>query len=263
MKLFRRALLLLILLGVIAVPHLRADDLLVFAASSLREPFLEIGQAYKNTTGQKVIFNFSGSQTLCTQIEFGAPADLYAAANPESIKSLLDKNLVETVHYFAGNRLIVLVAQNSGKIDNLENLRKPGFQLAIGNSHVPIGKYTQALLANIAADPQFGPEFVTDIKRNILTEESSVKSVVAKITLGEVDAGIVYQTDLTADVRKKSTSLKLPLQHNPFVLYPAAVVSSSDQTEAGRAFLGFLLSAPSQQTLNQHGFLPAGIKAAE
>ena len=244
----------------LAAPPSQASELLVFAASSLREPFTEIGHAYQDKTGQKVIFNFSGSQVLRAQIEFGAPADLFAAANPEIIQSLIDKKLINPPHYFAGNRLVVLVGQNAKKIDSLKKLRQPGLLIAIGNNSAPIGQYTRALLANMADDPQFGPEFVADIKRNVRTEESSVKSIVAKVVLGEVDAGIAYQSDLTDNVRKKLTSLKLPQQHNPLVRYPAAIVSSTEQAEEGRTFLNFLLSPTSQRILSQHSFLPAAQK---
>ncbi|NIQ94267.1 MAG: molybdate ABC transporter substrate-binding protein, partial [Desulfuromonadales bacterium] len=94
----------------------------IFAASSLRESFVEIGQLYEKQTGQTVRFNFAGSQTLRTQIEFGAPADLYAAANPEIIKPLVNKNLVGQVHFFAGNNLAVLLSKKKSPVKAVADL---------------------------------------------------------------------------------------------------------------------------------------------
>lgn len=231
-------------------------DLTVFAASSLREALIEIGEIYKERAGQKVNLNFAGSQTLRTQIEFGAPADLYAAANPEIIKPLVNKNLVGPVHYFAGNNLVLLLSKRQSPIKQLNDLTRREVQIAIGNNYVPIGKYTRQLLAGMKQDPAFGEELIDRIWQNVRTEESNVKAIVTKALLDEVDAGIVYRTDLIADVRAKTSHLELPEAHNPFVRYPAAVVRSSRHPEAAQIFLDLMLAPDGQRILQSHGFLP-------
>ena len=240
-----------------------AADLTIFAASSLREAFIEIGRIYEQQSGQRVSFNFAGSQTLRTQIEFGAPADLYAAANPEIIKPLINKNLVGPVHYFAGNNLTLLLSKKQSPINKLSGLTADGMQIAIGSHYVPIGKYTRVLLAGMSSDPQFGEALINRIRENVRTEESSVKAIVTKVLLDEVDAGIVYRTDLTTDVRSKTSHLELPGRHNPFVRYPAAVVRNSRQQNAAQVFLELLLAPSGQEVLQRYGFLPVtagGIK---
>ncbi len=245
-----------ILLLIIAKP-VGAADLTIFAASSLRESFIEIGEQYRQQTGQNISFNFAGSQTLRTQIEFGAPADVYVAANPEIIKPLVNKNLVGQVHFFAGNNLVVLLSKKRSAIKELNDLTNEGVQIALGNNYVPIGKYTRQLLTGMKQDPAFGAKLIDGIWKNVRTEESSVKSIVTRLILDEVDAGIVYRTDLIADVRAKTSYIELPEQHNPFVRYPTAIVNESQQHGAAQAFIDLLLSPAGQNILHNYGFLPA------
>ncbi len=160
------------------------------------------------------------------------------------------------MRFFAGNSLLVLLAKQQGPANRLADLEAPGLQLAIGNRHVPIGRYTRQLLTGLAGDPAYGDELVSGIRRNVRTEESSVKAIVTRVLLGEVDAGIVYRTDLTADLRAKTGHLELPAQHNPFVRYPTAIVRTSRQEQAAQAFIELLLSPTGQTVLQGHGFLP-------
>jgi len=255
MKMLRQSVLVFMLVSLTALP-VAADNLLVFAASSLRESFLEIGQLYEEQTGKKVSFNFGGSQALRTQIEFGAPADLYAAANPETITPLVNKGLVRDIHFFASNNLILLLSRPHSKIRQISDLARSDVQIAIGSKSVPIGKYSRQLLAAMRNDTDYGQKMIAAIWNNVRTEESSVKAIVSKLLLDEVDAGIVYRTDLIAEVRAKTTSLELPQQHNPSVRYPAAVVGDSQQPESAQAFLELLLAPAGQLILQQKGFQP-------
>lgn len=256
MKMLRQSALIFILISLTALP-VAADNLLVFAASSLRDSFLEIGQLYEEQTGMKVSFNFGGSQALRTQIEFGAPADLYAAANLETITPLVNKGLVKDIHFFASNNLILLLSRPDSKIRQISDLAQRDVQIAIGSKSVPIGKYSRQLLTAMRNNTEYGQKMIDAIWRNVRTEESSVKAIVSKLLLDEVDAGIVYRTDLTTEVRAKTTHLELPAQHNPRVRYPAAVIGNCQQPESARAFLELLLAPAGQQILQQNGFLSA------
>lgn len=256
MKMLRQSTLIFMLICLSALP-VAADNLLVFAASSLREAFLEIGQLYEEQTGKKVSFNFAGSQTLRTQIEFGAPADLYAAANPETITPLVNKGLVGDIHFFASNNLTLLLSRRHSKVQKIADLARSDVQIAIGSAAVPIGKYSRQLLAAMGNDTNYGQKMIDAIWNNVRTEESSVKAIVSKLLLDEVDAGIVYRTDLIAEVSAKTTNLELPPQYNPRVRYPLAIVKESQQPESAQTFLALVLAPAGQKILQQKGFQSA------
>lgn len=237
-------------------PGAAQGELVVYAASSLREAFREIGRGFREQTGQPVRFNFAGSQILCTQIDFGAPADVFAAADPRLITRLLEQGLVEPARDFAANRLVLLIRPESG-IRKLSDLARPGVhQLAIGNEAVPVGRYTRQLLEGLAQNMAFGPDLVAAIESRVATRENSVKAIVARVLLNEVDAGIVYRSDLTPAVRADASALELPTQHLPAIRYSIAVTTVSPQPQAANAFIDLLLSPAGQDILQRHGFLP-------
>jgi len=124
----------------------------------------------------------------------------------------------------------------------------------IGNPQVPVGRYTRQLFAGLADDPAYGPALVQAIERNIVSEENRVKAIVAKLLLGEADAGIVYQSDLTPAVRDRLSVIPLPERHNPKAHYPLALVSGH-QPDA-EEFAAFLFSPAAQAIFSRHGFLP-------
>ena len=254
MKSIRHGLIGILLLA--SLPALaQATELSVFAASSLSEALRDVAQAYQaRYPADKIVLHFAGSQALATQIEQGAPADLFIAANSSAMARLERNGLVEKPRTLLHNRLILAaLPELAGQLASIKDLALNRLLLVIGNRQVPVGKYTRQLLSNLSADPAFGAELVKKIDKNIVSEENMVKAIVAKLLLGEIDAGIVYQSDLHSDAAQKLLAIPLPAQHNPLATYPVA------RTVARRAdcdkLLAFLFSSEALRLFAKRGFL--------
>ncbi len=232
-----------------------AAELSVLAASSLCDSLQEIAQAYqKKYPDDSVLFNFAGSQTLATQIEQGVPADLFISANRSVMERLEQQRLASAPQQLVGNRLILAAQPElAASLQSISDLARPGLLLAVGNPQVPVGHYTRQLFQRLAEDPAYGRELVEKISRNIVSEESKVKAIIAKLQLGEVDAGLVYQSDLTAPGCEKLLAIPLPEGLSPLAHYPVALVTGGQP--AGQRFLDFLLSPAAQKIFARHGFL--------
>ncbi len=244
----------LLLLLICAVPASGAE-LSVFAASSLSEALSKIARSYETKfPGDKVLLNFAGSQTLATQIEQGAPADLFISANRPVMERLQRQELVNSPQPLLGNQLVLAArADLQPRLTSIADLARPELLLAIGNRQVPIGFYTRQLFARLATDSAYGPTLVGKIKGNIVSEEGRVKAIVAKLLLGEVDAGIVYQSDLTPANSHKLTAIALPQKHNPLAIYLLAKVKKTETRVDD--FITFLYDPWAQNSFAQHGFL--------
>ncbi len=232
-----------------------AAELSVYAASSLSEALTEVTKRYEQQHPEdRVRLNFAGSQTLATQIEQGAPAELFISANHSVMSRLAESGLVTEVRALLGNRLVV--ASNpelQPPLETLTDLASSGLLLVIGNPQVPIGYYTRELFANLAASPAYGTELVSRIKRNIVSEEGRVKAIIAKLLLGEADIGIVYQTDLN---NSRLRSLAIPETLNPLATYPLAKVKGGADKSA--RLYDFLASAEAAEIFRRYGFLNRG-----
>ena len=234
-----------------------AAELTVFAASSLTGALQELADNYQaRHAGSSIQLHFAGSQSLATQIQQGAPADLFISANQTAMNRLLSAELVEAPQLLARNRLVVACTPElKPTLQRLADLGRPGLLLTIGNPQVPVGRYTRQLFKSLEQDNLYGPELVASFQRNIVSEENQVKAIVAKLLLGEVDAGIVYQSDLHGTPLLR---LELPEAHNPQASYPVALVQGGDLA-AARDFLAYLVGPESQETLSRYGLLPAGV----
>lgn len=235
-----KALAVLLALVAAAVPGSApaAGGLTVFAAASLTQVFPRIASSPQ--------YSFGGSDQLALQIRQGAPADVYAAASPKYTQLLYHDGLVSKPVTFATNRLIVLVPRsNPAHIDSVYDLRPSGVKVVIGDRGVPIGSYTRQLLDTLG--------ITEDVMRNVVSEETDVKSIVAKVALGEADAGFVYATD-ARPVASRARSIKLPAWAQPLILYQIAVVDSSSRKAAARAFIRKVTSARGRLLLKRAGF---------
>jgi len=247
-----RLLLTLLLMSAFTLPA-EARELTVFAASSLTEPLRELARNYESGhTGTKVLLNFAGSQTLASQIEQGAPADLFISANQPVMERLVKQNLVETPRPLLTNQLVLAVRRDLRPIaTTLEDLARPGLLLTIGDREVPVGRYTRQLLTGLATDPNCGPDLVARIEGNVVSEESQVKAILTKLLLGEADAGFVYRSDLMSPAANGLTTIPLPQQHLPRISYPLARVR--DGKRQSGAFVDYLLSEPARQIFTRYG----------
>jgi molybdate transport system substrate-binding protein len=214
----------------------------VFAASSLTDVFPRIDGGAR--------YSFGGSDQLAFQLQQGAPADVYAAASPKYPELLYGLGLVLKPRVFATNALVVIVPRaNPGRIRSVYDLRRPGLKIVIGDAGVPIGAYTRQVLDRLG--------LTADVTPNVVSEETDVKGIVAKVALGEADAGFVYATD-ARPVRSKVAVVRIPRAAQPPIRYEIAVVKASKSRAAARAFVARVLGRAGRAQLARAGFgLPA------
>jgi len=234
------------------------QKLTVFAAASLTDAFKEIGEQFKQQTpGVTVESNFAGSQQLRTQLEQGAVADVFASANTKEMNTAIQSGLVVsgTQKTFVRNRLAVIVPKdNPAGIKELTDLAKPGLKIVLADASVPVGGYALTVLEKMNAD--FGATFSQTVLSNVVSYENDVKQVVAKIQLGEGDAGIVYSSDVTPGAATKVTKIDIPDKYNVLATYPIAVLKSAPQADLAAKFMAYVLSADGQAILQKWGFVP-------
>jgi molybdate transport system substrate-binding protein len=239
-------------------PSLAPGDLSVFAASSLTDAFTEIGVAFEAAhPGATVVFNFAGSQVLRTQIEEGAPADVFASANTAEMDALVSSGSVsaETCQIFAGNRLVVITAAGVS-LGGLEDLALPGLKIVLAAEEVPVGKYSRQALQNL--NQEFGATYADGVMANVVSLEENVRQVLAKVALGEADAGIVYATDAATEPTLATISIQDP--YNVLATYPLAIVADAPRADLGQAFVEFVTSPQGQDVLAGYGFLPGEVR---
>lgn len=226
----------------------------MFAASSLTDAFTEIAQDFEaRHSGFQVVFNFSGSSQLVAQILEGAQADVFASANELQLLALHEAGRTEpaSTFLFATNRLTIIVpAGNPAGIASLEDLAEPGIALLLAGPGVPVRTYTDEVVARMP-EPFRGAFY-----RNLVSEEDNVRQVVAKIALGEADAGIVYSSDVTPDVAGKLQRIELPPELQVTAVYPIAALNDAPHPDPARMFIDFVLGPEGQAILESWGFGP-------
>ena len=234
---------LLVCLAVLAAPAGGAAStaraqLTVYAAASLTNVFPTIAHEK---------YSFGGSNALATQIQQGAPADVFASANMTLPTQLHQQNLCSKPVVFTRNKLVIVVPRkNPAHIRNIYDLTKSGVTIDIAAKGVPVGNYTLQILQNMN---------LTDaVMKNVVSQETDVREVLSKVALREVDAGFVYSTDAKT-VPGKVKVIKVPAWAQAKVQYGICVVSSSSQKPAAKAFIKRVLSKAGQKKLHQFGFL--------
>jgi len=253
----------LALLG--AAPRARAIDagtpapverkpVVVFAASSLREGFTALGHSFTALTGVDVQFNFAGSQELRTQLEQGAQADLFASADLAHAAALQQEGLARAPENFARNALTLIVPRgNPEHVRSLADLARLD-HLVIGAHEVPAGAYAEQLFA--LADSR-APGLRAKLEARVSSREPNVRQVVAKVALGEADAGIVYRTDARA-MADRVSEVPLPPELELRCDDAIAALVHAPNSAGAAAFLAFVLSPAGQAELQARGFLAPG-----
>ncbi|HEY0708475.1 MAG TPA: molybdate ABC transporter substrate-binding protein [Polyangia bacterium] len=232
-----------------------AEDkvLTVFAASSLKEAFSRITPAFERAHHLRVRFAFAGTQELRTQLEHGAQPDVFAAADTKHTTALEKAGLIGPSTFFAQNRLAIIVPRgNPAGIRKFADLPRSR-RLVVGANEVPVGVYAAQAIAKAAN--ALGAAFANDVNARVVSRELNVKQIVAKVLLGEADAGIVYETDARAAAGKVE-SIEIPAAFNVMADHPAAVVANSKHGDLARAFVDTLSSAWAQKELRALGFEP-------
>ncbi|HET9036726.1 MAG TPA: molybdate ABC transporter substrate-binding protein [Myxococcaceae bacterium] len=232
----------------------RADGTMVtvFAAASLRDVFGALGSAFeRDHPGTKVQFNFAGSQELRTQLEHGAPADVFASADLKHMDAARMAGLVDAPKRFATNSPVIVVpTDNPGKVGSLEDLANVK-RLVIGTPEVPIGTYTLQILDRAKA--RYGPDFPARVQARVVSRELNVRQVLTKVTLGEADAGIVYRTDARSAAGKVRI-VEIPVELNVLAEYPIAAVARAPHASLARAWVALVTGPIGQAALEDGGF---------
>lgn len=241
-----------------AAPAAAPAALTIYGAASLKGVLDKVKTAYGTADpGTTLTISTDSSATLETQIEQGAPADVFLSADTTNPKKLVDKGLAAGAAVtFAGNKLTVIVpTTNPAGIKTPADLAKTGVKVIAAGDAVPITKYATQLVANLAKEAGYPAGFAAKYTANIASKEDNVKAIVAKIELGEGDAGIVYVTDAKAST--KVMTIDVPATANVPATYAGVVVKASRNAAAAQAFLTWFAGPDGQAILSTFGFLPA------
>ncbi len=196
----------------------------------------------------KAKFTFGGSGALATDIEQGAPADVYAAASPKYPTMLYKAGLVEKPVVFATNTLVMIVPKgNPAGITSVSDITKPGVKIVICNATVPCGDYARTAFMNLG--------ITAPAMKNVVSEATDVTQVVADVSSGAADVGFVYVTDAES-ANGKVKVVRLPAKAKPGTIDVIAVVKRAPDPPAARAFVATVLSPKGQATLHAYGFGP-------
>jgi molybdate transport system substrate-binding protein len=222
-----------------ASPAQQAARITVLAAASLTDVFPKIDKHPR--------YSFSGSNALAAQIQQGAPADVFASANMTLPRGLHDKRLCSKPVAFTRNRLVAIVpTRNRAKIRRIADLTRKGVKIVIAQPGVPVGTYTVQVLQALHRYDR--------VMANVVSKETDVREVLAKIVLDEADAGFVYATDARA-VRGDVKVITIPKSAEPGIKYGMCVVTGSPHLTEARAFVKKVLSKKGQKKLRAFGFL--------
>jgi molybdate transport system substrate-binding protein len=231
----------------------REQRITVFAASSLSGLFEALGRGFARVRpGAVVAPAYGASSTLRAQIEHGAPADIFVAADFAQMQPLVAAQRVEAPVTFATNRLAVAVPlANPARMESAVDLARSGVRLATASEGVPIARYTTQLLERLQKRPGYPRDFARRVRANIVTREPNAQSIVIKVQLGEVDAAVVYQTEVRFS--EGIRSIPIPEDANIVVEYPIAVVAGSTHRQLAEQFIRFVFSGDGQFILRRFG----------
>lgn len=232
-------------------------EIQIFGAASLKAALDKVKVAYEAASpGTHITIATDSSAALETQIEQGAPADVFLSADTANPQKLVDGGFATgDAVVFARNKLTIIVPTgNPGGLTTPADLAKSGVRIIAAGDEVPITKYAKKLIENLAAAAPDATAFTATCTANIVTKVENVKAIVAQIELGQGDAGIVYLTDAMAST--KIETIDVPADVNVPATYAGVVVKRSTITAAAQAFLAWFAGADGQAILATLGFLP-------
>lgn len=226
-------------------------ELVVFAAASLREAFGDLEPVLRASHADvNVTFNFAGTQELRTQLEHGAHADVFASADQRHMSELLATHHVLEPVVFARNEPVVVVARERAEAIRTFADLPAAERIVLGVPDVPIGRYTNEVLER-ASGSALGSDFRARVEARVVSRELNVRQVLAKVSLGEADAGIVYRTDANDQV----SVVDIPPEVNVVAEYPIAIATEASDPVLARAFVDIVLSDGGRTALERRGFM--------
>jgi len=215
----------------------------VFAAASLTESFTSLGRQFEAAhPGTTVKFNFGASSSLAENINQGAPADVFASASPKNMQQVVDADGASDSKTFARNVMQIAVPpDNPAGVREVTDLARSNVKVALCQPQVPCGAVAQQVFENV------------NITVKPVTQGADVKAVLTTVQLGEVDAGMVYRTDVRA-AGTKVRGIEIPADQNASTSYPIAALTEAPNPVGAAAFVDYVLSPDGEKVLEQAGF---------
>lgn len=231
-------------------------ELIVFAASSLKDVFGGLSVTFTQRHPEaRVSFNFAGTQELRTQLEHGAPADVFASADVKHMAELERAGRVQPSMPFAKNELVLAVSREASpgvkRLEDVTSLER----IVMGGPDVPIGRYTRELLQR-ASSSSLGPAFVERFEAHVVSKELSARQVLARVSLGEAQAAFVYRTDALSVADAGVTVVPVGDELRVVAEYPIAIVTKPSHPGLAAAWVELVRSNEGQRQLSSAGFLP-------
>jgi len=232
--------------------------LTVLAASSLTDAFGELAKTFEERNpGVTVKQSFESSSTLLTQIQQGAPADVFASAAREEMDEAVKDGLVAgKPEVFVKNREVLIVPQdNPADIETFRDVAKPGVRLVLAEDGVPAADYALEILGE--ADEEYGPGFEKAVLSNVVSREADVRASVNRVAVGDADATFGYASDYTPDIRGRTKVVPIPEDLNIIARYPIAALESAKDPGLVREWVDLVTGEEGQRVLEKWGFEPA------
>jgi molybdate transport system substrate-binding protein len=234
------------------------DTLTVFAASSLTDAFGELEERFEDQyPAVDVRQSFESSSTLLTQIQQGAPADVFASAAREEMRTAAQDGLVAgKPEIFVRNRELIMVPEaNPANIESMRDLSKPGIKLVLAEDGVPAADYALEIVDEASAE--YGSDFRHDVLSNVVSREADVRASVGRVALGDADATFGYASDYTPDIRDRVRVIRIPENLNRSAIYPIAVLEDAREPNLAREWVDLVVSSEGQRVLEKWGFRSA------
>jgi molybdate transport system substrate-binding protein len=229
------------------------QELIVFAATSLKDAFNDLGADFRRShPGVELRLNFAGTQELHTQLDHGARADIFASADQRHMQELLQAGRVVRPETFARNEPVLVVSREKREQIRQFSDLPLSERIILGVPEVPIGRYSLAILDR--ANATLGNDFRARVEAKVISRELNVRQVLAKVSLGEADAGIVYRSDAHA-AGERVTVVPIPSELNVIAEYPIAQVRDAAHPKLAREWLTAVSSEAGRVKLRAAGFL--------
>src|SRR5215211_6446514 len=236
----------------------QGGTLTILAASSLTDAFAELGKIFEEQNpGVTVKQSFESSSTLLTQIQQGAPADVFASAAQEEMNTAVKDGLVAgKPEVFVKNREVIMVPKdNPANIKGLEDMAKPNIKLVLAAKDVPAADYAVEILGK--ANKVYGSGFKQDVLSNVVSREADVRASVNRVVVGDADATFGYKSDYTPDIRDKVKVITIPPNLNIIATYPIAALKDAKEPALAKKWVELVTSSEGQKVLKKWNFEPA------
>jgi molybdate transport system substrate-binding protein len=236
----------------------QGGTLTVLAASSLIDAFGELGKTFKEQNeGVTVRQSFESSSTLLTQIQQGAPADVFASAAQEEMDTAVKDGLVAgKPEVFVKNREVVMVPRdNPANIESLSDLAELDVKLVLAQKDVPAADYAVEILGK--ANARYGDDFERDVLSNVVSREADVRASVNRVVVGDADATFGYASDYTPDIRDRVEVVPIPPNLNIIAAYPVAALKDAEDPGLAKKWVDLVTSKEGQRVLEKWNFEPA------